>query len=74
VFGAFALAGAPSIKAFGVGLSVAIFVDATIVRLVLVPVTMRQLGDWNWWLPRPLTRILRTPPARAARRAAAARS
>ena len=52
------LAGAPSIKAFGVGLSVAILVNATVVRLVLVPVTMRLLGDWNWWLPRPLARIL----------------
>jgi uncharacterized membrane protein YdfJ with MMPL/SSD domain len=66
VFGAFALAGAPSIKAFGVGLSVAILVDATIVRLVLVPATMRLLGEWNWWLPRPLARILHTPePARS---------
>jgi RND superfamily putative drug exporter len=63
VFGAFALAGAPSIKAFGVGLSVAIIVDATIVRLVLVPATMRLLGDWNWWLPRPLARILHTSGA-----------
>ena len=58
VFGAFALAGAPSIKALGVGLGVAILVDATVVRLVLVPATMRLLGDWNWWLPRPLARIL----------------
>ena len=58
VFGAFALPGAPSIKELGVGLSVAIFVDATVVRLVLVPATMRLLGDWNWWLPRPLARIL----------------
>jgi RND superfamily putative drug exporter len=63
VFGAFALAGAPSIKALGVGLSVAIFVDATIVRLVLVPATMRLLGDWNWWLPRPLAHILHTSEA-----------
>jgi RND superfamily putative drug exporter len=60
VFGAFALAGAPSIKAFGVGLAVAILVDATVVRLVLVPATMRLLGDWNWWLPKPLARILHT--------------
>jgi RND superfamily putative drug exporter len=51
VFGAFALAGATSIKELGAGLAVAIAVDATIVRLVLVPGTMELLGDWNWWLP-----------------------
>ena len=56
-----ASAAARSIKELGVGLSVAIFVDATIVRLVLVPATMRLLGDRNWWLPRPLTRILHAP-------------
>jgi RND superfamily putative drug exporter len=33
------------------------------VRLVLVPATMRLLGDWNWWLPRPLARLLRVAPA-----------
>ena len=58
VFGAFAIFGAPSLKETGVGLAVAIFVDATITRLVLVPATMRLLGDWNWWLPRPLERLL----------------
>jgi RND superfamily putative drug exporter len=51
VFGAFALAGATSIKELGTGLAVAIAVDATIVRLVLVPGTMELLGEWNWWLP-----------------------
>jgi uncharacterized membrane protein YdfJ with MMPL/SSD domain len=51
VFGAFALAGATSIKELGAGLAVAIAVDATIVRLVLVPGTMELLGEWNWWLP-----------------------
>ena len=60
VFGAFVIAGAPSIKELGVGLAVAILLDATVVRLVLVPATMRLLGDWNWWLPRPLARVL--PP------------
>jgi uncharacterized membrane protein YdfJ with MMPL/SSD domain len=58
VFGAFAIFGAPSLKETGVGLAVAIFVDATITRLVIVPATMRLLGDWNWWLPRPLERLL----------------
>jgi RND superfamily putative drug exporter len=46
------------IKEFGLGLATAIFVDATIVRLVLVPATMELLGDANWWLPRWLDRLL----------------
>jgi uncharacterized membrane protein YdfJ with MMPL/SSD domain len=71
VFGSFALAGAPTIKELGLGLAVAIAVDATIVRLVLVPAAMRLLGDWNWWLP--FRRA--TPPVRtSARRAAAPRA
>jgi RND superfamily putative drug exporter len=40
------------IKQLGFGLAVAIFLDATIVRSVLLPASMRLLGDWNWWLPR----------------------
>jgi RND superfamily putative drug exporter len=47
-----------AIKLFAVGLAVAIFVDATIVRMVLVPATMELLGDANWWLPKWLDRIL----------------
>jgi RND superfamily putative drug exporter len=43
---------------FGLGLAVAVFVDATVVRLVLVPATMELLGDANWWLPGWLDRIL----------------
>jgi uncharacterized membrane protein YdfJ with MMPL/SSD domain len=58
VFAAFAVAGAPSLKELGVGLAVAIFLDATLVRLVIVPATMSLLGEWNWWLPRPLARLL----------------
>jgi RND superfamily putative drug exporter len=46
------------IKEFGMGLATAIFVDATIVRLILVPSTMELLGDRNWWLPKWLDRIL----------------
>ena len=42
----------------GLGLAVAVFVDATVVRLVLVPATMELLGDWNWWIPKWLDRIL----------------
>ena len=47
-----------AIKLFGMGLAVAIFVDATIVRMVLVPATMELLGDANWWFPRWLQRLL----------------
>jgi RND superfamily putative drug exporter len=58
VFGVFAGTGVPSIKEIGLGLSVAIALDATIVRLILVPATMELLGDWNWWLPKPLEKVL----------------
>jgi RND superfamily putative drug exporter len=47
-----------AIKLFGLGLAVAIFVDATIVRMVLVPATMELLGGANWWLPKWLARVL----------------
>jgi RND superfamily putative drug exporter len=58
VFGAFVLGPDRSLKVFGLGMAVAVFVDATIVRLVLVPATMELLGDRNWWIPRWLDRIL----------------
>ena len=58
VFGSFVLGQDRVIKEFGIGLATAIFVDATIVRLVLVPATMELLGDRNWWMPRWLDRIL----------------
>ena len=61
VFGAFALAGAPSLRELGVGLGVAVGLDATIVRLVVVPATMRLLGDWNWWVPQHLAKLLPAP-------------
>jgi RND superfamily putative drug exporter len=48
----------PTVKMFGLGLAVAVFVDATLVRLVLVPATMELLGPANWWLPKWLGRIL----------------
>jgi RND superfamily putative drug exporter len=47
-----------SIKLIGFGLAAAVFIDATIVRLVMVPATMELLGRWNWWLPRRLQRAL----------------
>jgi uncharacterized membrane protein YdfJ with MMPL/SSD domain len=56
VFFAFVVAGAPSLKELGTGLGVAILLDATIVRLLIVPAAMRLLGEWNWWMPGPLAR------------------
>jgi RND superfamily putative drug exporter len=64
VFASFAISGAPSIKELGVGLAVAIFLDATLVRLVIVPATMRLLGEWNWWAPRLRRADARPSPAR----------
>ncbi|MFW2381543.1 MAG: MMPL family transporter [Acidimicrobiales bacterium] len=60
VFGGFVLGEDPTIKMFGLGLATAIFVDATIVRIVLVPATMKLMGDANWWIPSWLDRILPT--------------
>ncbi|HEY0520943.1 MAG TPA: hypothetical protein VGC84_15745, partial [Ilumatobacteraceae bacterium] len=54
----FVLGADPGIKMFGLGLATAIFVDATLVRMVLVPATMSLLGRANWWLPSWMQRIL----------------
>ena len=58
VFAIFAGTGVPQIKEIGVGLAVAIALDATIVRLILVPTTMELMGDMNWWIPKSLDRVL----------------
>jgi putative drug exporter of the RND superfamily len=58
VFGAFVLEDAVFLKLAGLGLATAVLVDATIVRMILVPSTMELLGDRNWWLPRWLDRLL----------------
>jgi putative drug exporter of the RND superfamily len=58
VFGSFILGDATTVKLFGLGLATAILVDATVVRMVLVPATMELLGDRNWWFPRWLDRII----------------
>ncbi|HEX5376836.1 MAG TPA: MMPL family transporter [Solirubrobacterales bacterium] len=58
VFGVFVLTGVPSIKELGVGCAVAIALDATLVRLILVPAAMKLLGAWNWWMPSWLDRAL----------------
>jgi RND superfamily putative drug exporter len=57
VIGTFSLGQVLLIKLVGTGLALAIFVDATIVRLLLVPATMRLLGKYNWWAPRPLVAL-----------------
>jgi putative drug exporter of the RND superfamily len=58
VFSAFVLGDSRELKVFGLGLAVAVLVDATVVRMVLVPATMELLGDRNWWLPKALDRVL----------------
>jgi uncharacterized membrane protein YdfJ with MMPL/SSD domain len=57
VFAAFALAESITIKSIGVGMAIAVLIDATIVRVLLVPATMRLMGRWNWWAPGPLARF-----------------
>ncbi len=59
VFFSFGLAEAVVIKAIGLGMGLAVLVDATIVRALLVPATMRLMGRWNWWAPKPLSRLYR---------------
>jgi trehalose monomycolate/heme transporter len=57
VVGAFSASGITFIKLMGVGMIVALILDATLVRVLLVPATMRLLGRANWWAPRPLRRL-----------------
>ncbi|HEX2392603.1 MAG TPA: MMPL family transporter [Solirubrobacterales bacterium] len=58
VFAVFVLTGVPSIKELGLGCAVAIALDATLVRLILVPAAMKLMGSWNWWMPSWLDRAL----------------
>src|SRR5437773_11734810 len=46
------------IKQFGIGLSAGILFDATVIRALLVPSIMRLLGEWNWWMPKPVAKLL----------------
>jgi RND superfamily putative drug exporter len=57
VFSAFALAEVITIKSIGVGMAIAVAIDATIIRIFLVPATMRLMGRWNWWAPGVLGRL-----------------
>ncbi len=58
VFGSFILGGEQIIKEFGLGLAVAVAVDAFLIRIAIVPALMFLLGRSNWWLPAPLARVL----------------
>ncbi len=58
VFSGFALGDLLVIKETGIALAVAVAIDATLVRCLLVPATMTLLGEWNWWAPGPLRRLL----------------
>ncbi len=58
VAGSFAFADIVLIKALGLGMAIAVALDATVVRALMVPATMRLLGDWNWWIPRRLERFV----------------
>ena len=65
MFAFFVLSSSPGtdIKQFGIGLAAGIIFDATVIRTLLVPSLVRLFGRWNWWLPHPLARVLRVPPA-----------
>ena len=71
VFSAFALADVVIIKSIGLGLAIAVLIDATIVRALIVPAAMRLLGALNWWAPAPLARLYRRAGMAEVRPAAA---
>ena len=70
VAGSFSFTNLVLVKAVGLGLAIAILLDASLIRCLLVPATMRVLGDWNWWLPslRDDSRGRPTTTQQAARR------
>ena len=63
VAGSFAFADIVLIKALGIGMAIAVALDATVIRALLVPATMRLLGRWNWWMPATLERFVGGPAA-----------
>jgi RND superfamily putative drug exporter len=75
-FSGFVAGSVVGLQQFGLGLAVAVFVDVTIVRALLVPSLMALFGRWNWWLPERVARLVRVdpsplePPGRAALRPA----
>jgi RND superfamily putative drug exporter len=73
MFAFFALSTGPGldIKLFGIGLAAGVIIDATLIRLLLVPSSMQLLGRWNWWLPAWIAKLLRTTPSPLEPRSAA---
>jgi RND superfamily putative drug exporter len=65
VFSSFVLGDDPTIKMFGVGLAVAVLLDATVVRMVIVPAVMSLAGKAAWWLPAGSTRLYPTSTSKA---------
>jgi RND superfamily putative drug exporter len=65
MFAFFVLSSSPGtdIKQFGIGLAAGVIFDATVIRTLLVPSLVVLFGRWNWWLPTPVARVLRVPPA-----------
>ena len=63
VFAAFATSRILGLQQFGLGLAVAVFIDATIIRVVLLPASMKLLGKWNWYLPAWLDWLPKVTPA-----------
>ncbi len=63
VFSGFVAGSVPGLQQFGLGLALGILVDATIVRMLLVPSLMAVLGRWNWWLPTWVARLVRASPS-----------
>jgi RND superfamily putative drug exporter len=63
-FSGFTLGRSVDLKEFGFGLAAAIAIDATVIRVLLVPALMRLLGRWNWWLPERVARVARLRPPR----------
>ena len=62
VFAAFATSRILGLQQFGLGLAVAVFIDATVIRVILLPASMKLMGDWNWYLPRWLEWLPRVTP------------
>ena len=69
VFGLFASLSLIMMQQMGFGLAIAVLIDATIIRAVLVPAAMKLLGEWNWYLPEGVRRALRLAPSKPATQA-----
>ena len=62
-FAGFAAGSIVGLQEFGLGLAIAIFIDATLIRALLVPALMRLFGRYNWWLPAGVARLVRVAPS-----------